>query len=114
MLLTDAPASAGGAAYAAPAGRPTKPTPRSKPARTSPRLTRTHISMRYAPLPLMAAPSGGLPASISLTFIRLKILILRVFLPRPTPLHNSPHARSRPRECVPLGHLKRSPSELCR
>src|SRR5580693_9088020 len=90
MLLTDAPASAGGAAYAAPAGRPTKPTPRSKPARTSPRLTRTHISMRYAPLPLMAAPSGGLPASISLAFIRLKILILRVFLPRPTPLHNSP------------------------
>src|ERR1700689_1253995 len=102
MLLTDPPAPAGAPAYAAPAGRPTKPAPRSKPARTSPRLTRTHISMRYAPLPLMAAPSGGVPASISLTFIRLKILILRVFLPRPTPLHNSPHARSRPRECVPL------------
>src|SRR5580704_5341920 len=97
MLLTDAPASAGGAAYAAPAGRPTKPTPRSKPARTSPRLTRTHISMRYAPLPLIAAPSGGLLASISLTFIRLKILILRVFLPRPDPLHNSPPPISPPR-----------------
>src|ERR1700722_20982024 len=102
MLLTDAPASAGGAAYVTPAGRPTKLTPRSKPSRTSPRLTRTPIPMRYAPLPLVTAPSGGLLASISLTFFRLKILILRVFLPRPHPLHNSPHARSRPRACVPF------------
>ena len=51
---------------------PNNTTPRSKPATTSPRLTRTHMSMRKAPLlPLVAAPAGGLLA-VSLSSSQLR------------------------------------------
>src|ERR1700728_680494 len=55
------PADAFGAANVVlGAKQPTRLTPRSKPATTSPRLTHTHIFMRYAPsFPTWPPPTGG-------------------------------------------------------
>ena len=56
-------------ASAAPDATPNNTTPRSKPATTSPRLTRTHISMRKAPL----FPSWPPPGRVSSSLPQLRI-----------------------------------------
>src|SRR5271169_3204652 len=109
--FTDTPTPAGSAEAAlgrrASGKKPNIPIPRSKPATTSPRFTRTHMSMRNAPLyprgrPQWRVTAKNLPQCALLSFqISLDVSVTSTIPVTLSPPHLGP--RIDPRIRLPLG-----------